>query len=116
MYEFFALSFSFVLLSGNTADPGSPIFQWLVDRWQQVGIASHIIDSMPFRNSTIYTRIVEYNDWIQSTINNCAIISPTRSTTSTITTDSITKTTASHSVLYQCNKTLICGCGITLLP
>ncbi|CAF2745169.1 unnamed protein product [Rotaria sp. Silwood2] len=91
-------------------DPGSPIFEWLTDRWQQVGVASHIIDCVPFRYSGIYTRIIEYNDWIQSIISNCSI---TSSSTSTLTTVITTTTTAKSSVSYQCNTTSTCGCGST---
>ncbi|CAF3827187.1 unnamed protein product [Rotaria magnacalcarata] len=91
-------------------DSGSPIFEWLGDRWQQVGIASHTIDCTPLKNAGIYTRIVEYNDWIQSIINNCTIPSPSRATTTTV---RMTTKPVKPSVEYRCNTTSTCGCGAT---
>jgi secreted trypsin-like serine protease len=95
----------------NIGDPGSPIFQWFIDHWQQVGITSHIIDFDQFRNLGIYTRLVEYNDWIQSIISDCSTISPTPPTT--VSTASTTTTTGKPPITYQCDKTSTCGCGPT---
>ncbi|CAF4573476.1 unnamed protein product, partial [Rotaria magnacalcarata] len=64
----------------------------------------------PLKNAGIYTRIVEYNDWIQSIINNCTIPSPSRATTTTV---SMTTKPVKPSVEYRCNTTSTCGCGAT---
>jgi len=116
-FYFIALGFFCWFFFWNIGDPGSPIFQWVEDRWQQVGIASYVIDCVQFKNLGIYTRIVEYNDWIQSIINTCPTTSPTPSlltTTDTITT-MITDKTSTISVkppeFYRCNQTSTCGCG-----
>ncbi|UJR18167.1 hypothetical protein I4U23_005067 [Adineta vaga] len=53
------------------ADPGSPIFEWYYDGWRQVGIASYALDCMQLKQFPIYTRTVEYNEWISSIVNDC---------------------------------------------
>ncbi|CAF4824582.1 unnamed protein product [Rotaria sp. Silwood1] len=68
-------------------DPGSPIFVWLEDRWQQ--------------NITIE---------FQSIIHHCSV---TSSPTLTITTISTSTTTAKPPVLYRCNTTSTCGYSST---
>ncbi|UJR13114.1 hypothetical protein I4U23_000138 [Adineta vaga] len=77
------------------ADPGSPIFQWDYGTWKQIGIASYVIDCMPLKTLGIYTRTVEYNQWIFSIINE----------------DSITSTTTQFPILYPCDYRLTCGCS-----
>jgi secreted trypsin-like serine protease len=96
----------------STGDPGSPIFEWDFDRWQQVGIASYIFDCAPFRSLGIYTRTVEYNDWIQSIINNCSAICVSSTTTTTISIANNATTTVKPPVTYPCNRTSTCGCGV----
>jgi secreted trypsin-like serine protease len=84
----------------------------LDDHWEQVGIASHTIDCVQFRNLGIYTRIVEYNGWIQSIISDCSTISPSPPPpTGTVIIESTTTVTKKAPVFYHCNKTSTCGCG-----
>ncbi len=106
-------------------DPGSPIFEWFGDRWQQVGIASYGIDCTQFKNLGIYTRIIEYNDWIESIIKSCSIPSPTPPIPITTTTTTPPPTDTNTAIIYvnttmkpvklpevyRCNHTLTCGCG-----
>ncbi|CAF1021641.1 unnamed protein product [Adineta ricciae] len=87
------------------ADPGSPIFQWEYDRWVQVGIASYVIDCLPFRNLPLYTRTIEYNEWISSIVNDC----PTQPI----------ETTTKLPIRYSCDSTVSCGCSsspVSLTP
>lgn len=108
----------------NLGDPGSPIFEWLRDRWQQVGITTYGIDCKQFQNQGIYTRLIDYIDWINSIINLCEITSTTTTISTTtpriqpITTPIITippnTTTRKPSKppqVYQCNTSSTCGCG-----
>ena len=75
------------------------------------------MDCVEARNIGIYTRLVEYYDWIQSIISTCSPIFST--TISTIlpdtTTTPIPTNTTTISVkepnFYPCNPTLTCGCG-----
>ncbi|CAF0751091.1 unnamed protein product [Adineta steineri] len=90
-------------------DPGSPIFQWSNDRWQQVGIASYVIDRVQFKSIGIYTRTIEFNNWIQSIIDNCSTASSTQTPTTPLV-DNIT-TNIKPQILYECNTTSTCGCG-----
>lgn len=91
----------------NLGDPGSPIFEWIGNRWQQVGIATYGIDCSRFQEFGVYTRIIDYIDWIQSITKTSPI------TTSTPITTTISTTTRSMKPpeLYRCNHTLTCGCG-----
>ena len=100
-----------LFLFSNLGDPGSPIFEWLGNRWQQVGIATSGIDFGPFQQFGIYTRIIDYIDWIQS----IAQITSTTTSTTTITSTTPNTNTTTKSMkppeLYRCNHTLTCGCG-----
>ena len=103
-------------LSINIGDPGSPIFEWFDDRWQQVGIASYGLDCTQFTNVEIYTRIIEYIDWIESIIQSFSIPSPTppmttKPVTSIIYTNITTKPVKLPEI-YRCNPELTCGCGL----
>ena len=100
-----------VVFFANLGDPGSPIFEWIGNRWQQVGIATYGIDCGRFQEFGVYTRIIDYIDWIQS-ITKTSPITTSTSTTSIITT-TISTTTRSMKPpeLYRCNHTLTCGCG-----
>ncbi|UJR25720.1 hypothetical protein I4U23_007071 [Adineta vaga] len=97
-------------------DPGSPIFLWSDGRWQQVGIASYVFDCAPFQNLGIYTRTIEYKEWIQSTIKNCSSIVLLPSTTTTDIIETTTTISTNHSTIqpvsYICNRTSTCGCGL----
>jgi len=113
VFEFDFINLLFLVLS-YIGDPGSPIFEWFVDRWEQVGITSYVMDCIQSRNLGIYTRIVEYNDWIQSIINTCSTVSPTPPITdmgTTVITPDPTTISVKNPNIYQCNKTLTCGCG-----
>lgn len=117
MYLYF-IFLCFLFLFEYIGDPGSPIFEWLQGRWQQVGIASYVVDCIQFRNLGIYTRIIEYKDWIQSIIDNQSpsiSSSPSPSTTTqtiptAITVSPITVSTKAPN-FYRCNVTSTCGCG-----
>jgi len=69
-------------------DSASPVFQWIENRWEQVGIAAYSENNSP----NVFTRIAYFHDWIQMQINNNEI------------TENIK--------LYQCNKSRSsCGCS-----
>ncbi|CAF0854945.1 unnamed protein product [Adineta ricciae] len=96
-------------------DPGSPVFLWLRDHWVQVGIGSYIFDYGAFRNLGIYTRTIEYNEWIQQIIGNCSSKDPLWTTT---TTTPVPHTTV-QPISYPCNRSATCGCGpvsVSLTP
>jgi secreted trypsin-like serine protease len=57
---------------------------------------------MPFKKLRIYTRTVEYNQWISSVLNDC--VTPT-------TTIETTTVTTQPPRIYSCNHTLTCGCS-----
>jgi len=73
------------------------------------------MDCIQSRNLGIYTRIVEYNDWIQSIINTCPTTSSTPPITDMITTVSTpnpTTISTKNPIIYRCDETLTCGCGL----
>ncbi|UJR17996.1 hypothetical protein I4U23_004897 [Adineta vaga] len=50
-------------------DSGGPIFQWIGDRWEQIGIVSYGEMGCATKGyPTVYTRISYFIDWIQSII------------------------------------------------
>jgi secreted trypsin-like serine protease len=115
MFDFIELFF-YCIFFWDIGDPGSPIFEWFEDRWQQVGIASYGIDCVQFRNLGIYTRIIEYKNWIQSITNTYPTPLLPTTTTNRIITAVITPDTTTISekdpIVYQCNQTSTCGCGL----
>ncbi|CAF3904940.1 unnamed protein product [Rotaria sp. Silwood1] len=84
-----------------SADSGGPIFQWIGDRWQQVGIASYVQGGCLFESGqAVFTRISYFNDWINLHIseNNQTLIS--------------NNNTEVSRVQYHCNGFQDnCGCG-----
>ncbi|CAF1178577.1 unnamed protein product [Rotaria sordida] len=103
-------------------DSGGPILQWLGDRWEQVGIASYTLDGCGRRGyPSFFIRLAAYYDWIEWNINpNNYTTSTSTSTTTTITTQTPSQTsslvTANSTselpiIIYECNKTISCGCG-----
>ncbi|CAF1400682.1 unnamed protein product [Adineta steineri] len=53
------------------SDSGGPIFQWIGDRWEQLGIVSYGVSGCAMKGySVVYTRIAYFNDWIDSHIHN----------------------------------------------
>ena len=91
---------NFYLLT-NTGDSGSPILQWIGNRWQQVGVFSslHGECGAPDYHS-FYVRLVTYLDWIVSIFD--ANKEP----------KSLTLKPSAQASKYVCNKTQVsCGCG-----
>ncbi|CAF4231175.1 unnamed protein product [Rotaria sordida] len=84
-----------------SADSGGPIFQWIGDRWQQVGITSYGHGGCLFESGqAVFTRISYFNDWINLHIseNNQTLIS--------------NNNTEVSRVQYNCfNSQDNCGCG-----
>ncbi|CAF4692843.1 unnamed protein product [Rotaria sp. Silwood1] len=102
-------------------DSGGPIFQWIGNRWEQVGITSYFPNKCTRRGyPAVFTRLASYYDWIEWNINpyNYTTLTstpPSSSTTTTSQTSSlvtITSTTERPSIRYRCNRTVSCGCGL----
>lgn len=93
------LSFSFIAFR-ETGDSGGPIFQWIGDRWEQVGIVSYAEGGCATQGySSVFTRIAYFHDWIQS-----HILYNNQTTTSN-------NVTAHSRTLYQCNPYRDCSCS-----
>lgn len=88
----------FVFSSG---DSGGPIFQWIGDRWEQVGIVSSGEEGCGRKDyPSIFTRLSYFYDWIQSHIldDNQTI--------------SFDNRTVNNRIMYQCNSNSgQCGCS-----
>lgn len=91
------------------AKVGAPLFQWIGDRWELVGIGSDVIGNSSRTNYRgLFVRITAYNDWIKSILNE-----------DYLTTSAIEVTTGSPATIspvkpffsYECNRTVPCGCG-----
>lgn len=68
-------------------DSGGPVFQWIENRWEQVGIASYVEGFCGSNGSpTIFTRIGYFRDWIQMQM-------------------------TSNINLYNCRVYKLCGCS-----
>ncbi|CAF3923349.1 unnamed protein product [Rotaria sordida] len=84
-----------------SGDSGGPIFQWIGDRWQQVGITSYVLASCLLESGqAVFTRISYFNDWINlhTSENNQTLIS--------------NNNTEVSRVQYDCsNYQGNCGCG-----
>ena len=91
----------------NLGDSGSPILQWIGNRWQQVGITSYITYGCGAANyQTVYVRLVTYLDWIVS------IFDKTKKPTSGTLKPKPALKPSAQSSKYVCNKTQVsCGCG-----
>ena len=92
---------SFFSLFVQSGDSGGPIFQWIGDRWEQVGIVSYGEEGCGTEGYPgVFTRVSYFHDWIQS-----HILSDNQTNTS----DNET----SHSrVIYQCSiDSVECGCS-----
>ncbi|CAF3227069.1 unnamed protein product [Rotaria sp. Silwood2] len=90
-------------------DTGGPIFQWLGDRWEQVGISSYVMNGCASVGyQSVFTRLVSFYDWIEEVINRRNI---TISTSTKTTTTSTKSSTTKASVLFACNRSASCGCG-----
>ena len=94
-------------LSTHVGDSGSPILQWIGNRWQQVGIASYIMGECGAPGyQTVYVRLVTYLDWIVSIFDKSK-----KPTSGTLKPKPALKPSAQASK-YVCNKTQVsCGCG-----
>jgi secreted trypsin-like serine protease len=85
----------------SSGDSGGPIFQWIGDRWEQVGIVSYgemgcATEGYP----AVFTRISYFHDWIESHIHN---------NNQTTTSD---HKIVNHRVPYRCFQNKFqCGCG-----
>ncbi|CAF4135531.1 unnamed protein product [Rotaria sp. Silwood2] len=90
-------------------DSGGPIFQWLGDHWEQVGISSYVMNGCASVGyQSVFTRLAAFYDWIEEIVNQMNItISTSAKTTTTPSTSSTTKSP----VLFACNRSAPCGCG-----
>ena len=82
-------------------DSGGPIFQWIGDRWQQVGLVSYGENGCGAKGYPgVFTRLSYFHDWIESHIHD------------NNQTNTFDNTTINHRVLYPCyNAVDQCGCG-----
>ncbi|CAF3035415.1 unnamed protein product [Rotaria sp. Silwood2] len=72
-------------------DSGGPIFQWLGNRWEQVGITSFGRGCAVAGNPGVYTRLAYYHHWVRSIVMDNDVRPP---------------------VTYTCdNSQVYCGCG-----
>ena len=92
---------SLYFLFRETGDSGGPIFQWIGDRWEQVGLVSFSEEGCATAGyPDVFTRMTFFHDWIQAHI---------RDTNQTTTSDN---QTALSRVLYECNPYgSECGCS-----
>ncbi len=74
-------------------DSGGPIFQWIGDRWEQVGIVSYGDGGCGTKGFPgVFTRISYFHDWIESHIHD--------------------NTLSNRRILYRCDTySQQCGCG-----
>ncbi|CAF4049096.1 unnamed protein product [Rotaria sp. Silwood2] len=101
------VQFCAALHEGGKGDSGGPIFQWLGDRWEQVGITSFGVGCALPRQPGIYTRLAAYHEWIVSIVSD--VISPEVTDT---TTDTTSVTTGESTESYDCYATTsTCGCS-----
>ncbi|CAF3960025.1 unnamed protein product [Rotaria sp. Silwood1] len=86
------LSFTIYLaLRYILGDSGAPIFRWIGNRWEQMGLVSYAKGSCGSPDyQTVFTRLASYNNWIDL-----------------IVFDNNTRPT----VTYRCDKYSSCGCG-----
>ncbi|CAF3834470.1 unnamed protein product [Rotaria sordida] len=90
-------------------DFGGPIFKWLDDHWQQVGISSYVInDCASVDYQSVFTRLAAFYDWIEEVVNQRNIT--TLASSKTTTTSTAINTTKS-SDFFPCNRSVSCGCG-----
>ncbi|CAF0974550.1 unnamed protein product [Adineta steineri] len=86
------------------SDSGGPIFQWIGDRWEQLGIVSYGVGGCAMKGySAVYTRISHFNDWIESHIHN--------NNNQTAISNNIT---SNNPAIFQCStypSTSKCGCS-----
>ncbi|CAF2704863.1 unnamed protein product [Rotaria sp. Silwood2] len=90
-------------------DFGGPIFKWLDDHWQQVGISSYVMnDCTSVGYQSVFTRLASFYDWIEGIVNQRNITTlPSSKTTTTPTAINTTKS----SDFFPCNRSAPCGCG-----
>ncbi|CAF4865195.1 unnamed protein product [Rotaria sp. Silwood1] len=90
-------------------DSGGPVFQWLDDRWEQVGISSYVMNGCAsIGYQSVFTRLTAFYDWIEEIVNRRNITTSTSTETpNTLTTSRTTKSP----VLFACNRSATCGCG-----
>ncbi|CAF3726044.1 unnamed protein product [Rotaria sordida] len=90
-------------------DFGGPIFHWIEDHWEQVGIASFRPDSCRKNSAIVYTRITYYRDWIEEHIKMNDEITEEIPFTITLPPTDITDI---PSTTYLCDKYAVpCGCS-----
>lgn len=89
--------------SSSSGDSGGPIFQWIGDRWEQVGVVSYGEQGCATEGyPAVFTRISYFQEWIASYIqdNNQTIV--------------IENPTINKPKLYQCDlyvNSAQCGCS-----
>lgn len=100
---YFYIEIIFVYLG----DFGGPIFQWMEDHWEQVGIGSFTSDSCHNHAIVGYTRIAYYRNWIEEQINNI-----NETSTEEIPLTTTVNIPEENFDLYECEQDLVsCGCG-----
>ncbi|CAF4369257.1 unnamed protein product [Rotaria socialis] len=74
-------------------DSGGPIFEWLGDRWEQVGISSYMMNGCASVGyQSVFTRLAAFYDWIEEVINQSNVTTLSSIRTSTVPTTSNTTT------------------------
>ncbi|CAF3640962.1 unnamed protein product [Rotaria socialis] len=91
-------------------DSGGPIFEWLGDRWEQVGISSYMMNGCASVGyQSVFTRLAAFYDWIEEVINqsNATTLSsfktstaPTTSNTTTFSNNTTTNNAANNPNSY----------------
>ncbi|CAF4799116.1 unnamed protein product, partial [Rotaria socialis] len=92
------------------SDSGGPIFEWLGDRWEQVGISSYMMNGCASVGyQSVFTRLAAFYDWIEEVINqsNATTLSsfktstaPTTSNTTTFSNNTTTNNAANNPNSY----------------
>ncbi|CAF3510751.1 unnamed protein product [Rotaria socialis] len=95
---------------GGKGDSGGPIFEWLGDRWEQVGISSYMMNGCASVGyQSVFTRLAAFYDWIEEVINqsNATTLSsfktstaPTTSNTTTFSNNTTTNNAANNPNSY----------------
>lgn len=90
---------------------GGPIFRWIGDHWEQVGIISYGLFGCPSDGyQSVFTRITPYYNWIESIVN-AKEMSIKRISGNKLLSNSVSQPPPPRT-LYRCDyRSLSCGCG-----
>jgi secreted trypsin-like serine protease len=109
MFSYVNFLYKLFFLSLLLAEVGGPLFQWIGDRWELIGIESYGMNGCPpIGYKGLFVRVAAYYDWIKS------IVYPeniTASSTVSETTEQISTTSERPSFVYKCNTSSSCGCS-----